>query len=101
MSLSLAVEAAACTSRDVEPDDPLVDVLSEVAQKRVAYHVGRLIDERGWPVSKVARRGGITNQTVISVRNAATNPTVKTLALLAHAFEVDVGELLKPTPEDG
>lgn len=94
--LRLVPAAPACTSLDVEPNDPLVDEVSQAAQQRVAHHLNRLLDETGWTATKVARLSGITNQTIASIRNAATNPTVKTLALLAHAFKVDVGEFLKP-----
>lgn len=86
-------------------DEPNFDALR--------LHLARLRHERGWSYDELAARSGIGRSTLVTLESGssrrnpdkpATTGTLLTWYRIARAFEVDLGELVRPlylgTPPD-
>lgn len=66
----------------------LDDLYANLAEIRVRRGIGRPVTYR-----EIAERSGLTERTVIAVIKERTAPSPETLALLASALQVPVGDL--------
>lgn len=78
-------------------DEPNFDALR--------LHLARLRHERGWSYDELAARSGVGRSTIVSLESGrsrrnpekpATTGTLLTWYRIARAFEVDLGDLLRP-----
>ncbi|WP_420751328.1 helix-turn-helix domain-containing protein [Rhodococcus sp. O3] len=60
----------------------------------VARNVRRYRQERGLSLAELARRSGLSKQTLSKVEQGVGNPTVETLALLGAALDIPARRLL-------
>ncbi|WP_158839955.1 helix-turn-helix domain-containing protein [Saccharothrix deserti] len=60
----------------------------------VARNVRRFRQERGLSLGELARRSGLSKQTLSKIEQGVGNPTVETLSLLGSALDVSVRRLL-------
>src|ERR1700734_2411926 len=60
----------------------------------VARNVRRLLRDRGYSLSELARRAGLAKQTLSAIEGGQANPTVLTLTTIATALGVPVAHLL-------
>ncbi|EOM78542.1 helix-turn-helix domain-containing protein [Rhodococcus rhodnii] len=60
----------------------------------VARNVRRYRQERGLSLAELARRSGLSKQTLSKVEQGVGNPTVETLTLLGSALEIPARRLL-------
>ena len=60
----------------------------------VALNIRRFRLERGMSIGELARRSGISKQTLSKVEQGVGNPTIETLAALADALDVTTRRLL-------
>ncbi|TMR89439.1 helix-turn-helix domain-containing protein [Nonomuraea basaltis] len=60
----------------------------------VARNVRRLRRERGFSIGELARRSGVSKQTLSKVEQGDGNPTVETLSALCKALDVALRQLL-------
>jgi transcriptional regulator with XRE-family HTH domain len=60
----------------------------------VARNVRRFRHERGYSLSELARRAGLSKQTLSSIEAGQANPTVLTLTEIASALRIQVAYLL-------
>ncbi|MGQ4618840.1 helix-turn-helix domain-containing protein [Nocardia sp. R7R-8] len=60
----------------------------------VARNVRRYRQERGMSLGELARRSGLSKQTLSKIEQGMGNPTVETLALLGGALDVSARRLL-------
>lgn len=67
-------------------------------QATLAANLRRLRIARHLSLSELARATGMSKATLSSIENARANPTVETLASLAGALRVEIGELLEELP---
>lgn len=70
------------------------DSKSSEMNQLVARNVRRYRHERGLSLGELARRSGLSKQTLSKVEQGSGNPTVETLAQLGAALEVPVRRLL-------
>ncbi|WP_223760815.1 helix-turn-helix transcriptional regulator [Myxococcus sp. RHSTA-1-4] len=66
-------------------------------QRRLAAAVRRLREQKGWTQEEAAHRCGMTVRVFQRMEGEEVNVTFTSLARLCEGFEVDVGELLKPS----
>lgn len=68
-------------------------------------HLARLRHERGWSYDELAARSGVGRSTLVTLENGkprrnpgrpATSGTLATWFRIAQAFDVELGELLRP-----
>ena len=81
--------------------DKLNDTFSMLAsrpQDVLAANLRRLRIARRLSLSELARATGMSKATLSSVESGRSNPTVETLAALAAALRVSLGELLEEPP---
>jgi transcriptional regulator with XRE-family HTH domain len=81
--------------------DKLNDTFSMLAprpQDLLAANLRRLRIARRLSLSELARATGMSKATLSSVESGRSNPTVETLAALAGALRVSLGELLEEPP---
>lgn len=64
------------------------------ANQLVARNVRRYRQERGLSLAELARRSGLSKQTLSKVEQGVGNPTVETLALLGTALDMPARRLL-------
>lgn len=78
-------------------DEPNFDALR--------LHLARLRHERGWSYDELAARTGVGRSTLVTLENghprrnperAATTGTLRTWYWIAKAFDIDMGELVRP-----
>ena len=69
-----------------------------VVQQLLAANLRRLRIARHLSLSELARATGISKATLSSIESGSSNPTVETLAALAGALRVSLGELLEELP---
>ncbi|MBW1639563.1 helix-turn-helix transcriptional regulator [Microbacterium resistens] len=71
-------------------------------------HLARLRHERGWSYDELAARSGVGRSTLVTLENGkprrnpdipATTGTLATWFRLAQAFDVDLGDLVRPLYE--
>jgi transcriptional regulator with XRE-family HTH domain len=74
------------------------DRTAPVVQDTLAANLRRLRIARHLSLSELARATSISKATLSSIENARANPTIDTLAALAHALRVTLGELLEELP---
>jgi transcriptional regulator with XRE-family HTH domain len=67
-------------------------------QEVLAANLRRLRIARHLSLSELARATGMSKATLSGIENARANPTVETLAALASALCVSIGELLEELP---
>ena len=67
-------------------------------QETLAANLRRLRIARHLSLSELARATSISKATLSSVENARANPTIETLAALASALRIPLGELLEELP---
>ena len=70
----------------------------QAVQGVLAANLRRLRIARHLSLSELARATGISKATLSSIENGRANPTVDTLAGLAGALRVSIGELLEQLP---
>ncbi|MBZ4423394.1 helix-turn-helix domain-containing protein [Myxococcus sp. RHST-1-4] len=63
----------------------------------MAAAVRRLREQKGWTQEEAAHRCGMTVRVFQRMEGEEVNVTFTSLARLCEGFEVDVGELLKPS----
>lgn len=83
--------------------DKLNDMFSMLAprpQEVLAANLRRLRIARRLSLSELARATGMSKATLSSVESGRSNPTIDTLAGLADALRVSLGELLEEPPLD-
>ena len=76
----------------------LADQQSRPIQQILAANLRRLRIARHLSLSELARAMGISKATLSGVENGRSNPTIDTLAGLAGALRVSIGELLEELP---
>ena len=76
----------------------LADQPSRPIQQILAANLRRLRIARHLSLSELARAMGISKATLSGVENGRSNPTIDTLAALAGALRVSIGELLEELP---
>ncbi len=64
-------------------------------QELLAANLRRLRIARHLSLSELARATGMSKATLSGIENARANPTIETLAMLADALRVSIGELLE------
>src|SRR3954452_4268606 len=69
-----------------------------VLQAQLAANLRRLRIARHLSLSELARATAMSKATLSGIENGRANPTVETLAALAGALRVPVGELLAEPP---
>jgi transcriptional regulator with XRE-family HTH domain len=67
-------------------------------QLLLAANLRRMRIARHLSLSGLAREMGVSKATLSGIENGRSNPTVETLAGLAHALGVSIGELLQQPP---
>jgi transcriptional regulator with XRE-family HTH domain len=75
-------------------------MLAPRPQEVLAANLRRLRIARRLSLSELARGTGMSKATLSSVESGRSNPTVETLASLAAALRVSLGELLEEPPLD-
>jgi transcriptional regulator with XRE-family HTH domain len=73
-------------------------MLAPRPQEVLATNLRRLRIARRLSLSELARATGMSKATLSSVESGRSNPTVETLAALAAALRVSLGELLEEPP---
>jgi len=73
-------------------------MLAPRPQEVLATNLRRLRIARRLSLSELARATGMSKATLSSVESGRSNPTVETLAALASALRVSLGELLEEPP---
>ena len=63
--------------------------------RHVARSIEKLRSKRQMSMTEVAKRAGLSRTMVRFVERGIRNPTLATLLRLAHAFEIDVCEIIK------
>ncbi|TNM37410.1 helix-turn-helix transcriptional regulator [Nocardioides albidus] len=53
-------------------------------------------NERGWTYEVLEERSGVTRRTLISIETGETRGSLDTWFRIAQAFEMDLGDLLRP-----
>jgi transcriptional regulator with XRE-family HTH domain len=76
----------------------IADETSDTVQQVLAANLRRLRIARHLSLSALARATGISKATLSGVENRRSNPTVDTLAALAGALGVSLGELIERAP---
>jgi len=71
----------------------------ESIQSRLATNLRRLRIARHLSLSELARATAVSKATLSGIENGRANPTIETLAGLAAALRVSLGELLEELPE--
>jgi transcriptional regulator with XRE-family HTH domain len=71
---------------------------SPIVQQILAANLRRLRIARHLSLSELARGTSISKATLSSIESGSSNPTVETLAALAGALRVGLGELLEEPP---
>jgi len=81
-------------------NDPFYMIHANGSQLRdlLAANLRRLRIARHLSLSELARATGMSKATLSGIENARANPTVETLAALAGALQVSIGELLEELP---
>ncbi len=69
--------------------------MSEVTLQRLAKRVRELRSERGMTLQDVARLTGLSKGLLSKVENGVVSPPIATLAKLAEALEVPIGEFFE------
>ena len=67
-------------------------------QESLGHRLRLMRVERGLSLREAARRAGVVKETISDIERGHTHPYDVTLAKLAKAYEVPVGELLEPVP---
>jgi transcriptional regulator with XRE-family HTH domain len=75
-------------------------MLAPRPQEVLAANLRRLRIARRVSLSELARATGMSKATLSSVESGRSNPTIETLAALAAALRVSLGELLEEPPLD-
>jgi len=78
----------------------ITDATSPRPQDILAANLRRLRIARRVSLSELARATGMSKATLSSVESGRSNPTIDTLAALAEALRVSLGELLEEPPLD-
>jgi transcriptional regulator with XRE-family HTH domain len=73
------------------------DRKSSEIQRVLAANLRRMRIARHLSLSGLAREMGVSKATLSGIENGRANPTVETLAGLAHALRCSIGELLQET----
>src|SRR5689334_22735036 len=73
-------------------------MLAPRPQDVLAANLRRMRIARRLSLSELARATGMSKATLSSVESGRSNPTVETLAALASALRVSLGELLEEPP---
>jgi transcriptional regulator with XRE-family HTH domain len=73
-------------------------MLAPSPQEVLAANLRRLRIARRLSLSELARATGMSKATLSSVESGRSNPTIETLAALAGALRVSLGELLEEPP---
>jgi transcriptional regulator with XRE-family HTH domain len=76
----------------------VVDGTAPVIQETLAANLRRLRIARHLSLSELARATSSSKATLSAIENARANPTIDTLAALASALRVPLGELLEELP---
>lgn len=78
-------------------------MLSDKARKQYCQRIAdRLKDarlQRGFSMTEVAVRAGLSQQMVSYVERGLRSPTLETLVRLADAIEIELGELFAPSKD--
>jgi len=61
----------------------------------LADNVLRLRLEKGWSQSELAKRAGTKQSNISRLEDGISNPTLKFIAKLSEALDVDIAELMK------
>lgn len=61
---------------------------------QVSNRLGVLLDRKGWSISELAARMGVSRQYVHQILSGKQNVTLKKLAEICHALQVDPASLL-------
>jgi transcriptional regulator with XRE-family HTH domain len=79
-------------------DEAARDADRDSVQSLLATNLRRLRIARHLSLSELARATGMSKATLSSIENGRANPTVDTLANLAGALRISLGELLQELP---
>ena len=63
--------------------------------RHVASNLEKLRSKRQMSMTELAKRAGLSRTMIRFVEQGVRNPTLATLLRLAHAFEIDVCEIIK------
>ena len=80
--------------RPVKNDDMYIKSDGTSETELVARNVRRYRQERAMSLGELARRSGLSKQTLSKIEQGAGNPTVETLSLLGAALDVPARRLL-------
>jgi transcriptional regulator with XRE-family HTH domain len=76
----------------------LDEAVRDSVQSLLATNLRRLRIARHLSLSELARATGMSKATLSSIENGRANPTVDTLASLARALRISLGELVQDLP---
>lgn len=68
----------------------------EPAFDALRHSLSRLRAERGWSYDTLADASGVSRRTLISIETGKTRGSLESWFHIAGAFEVELGELLRP-----
>ena len=67
-----------------------------MSNNKIGSNFKKLRAQKGYSLEKVARLAEISLNTVVRLESGVNkNPTIKTLTRIAHALDVNVGDLIK------
>ena len=64
----------------------------------VAVNLGRIRRKAGWTQTELARRVGTSQPRIAEIEGAQSNPTLRTLARIAYALDVNLSVLVADNP---
>jgi transcriptional regulator with XRE-family HTH domain len=83
----------------------MVSPVEEPDFDALRIHLGRLRHERGWSYDELAARSGVGRATLVALESGrprrnpgkpATTGTLATWFRIAQAFDIDLGDLVRP-----
>ena len=67
-----------------------------MSNNKIGSNFKKLRAQKGYSLEKVARLAELSLNTVVRLESGVNkNPTIKTLTRIAHALDVNVGDLIK------
>ena len=73
---------------------PLPDRELDTDFVNVAVNLGRIRRRTGWTQTELAKRVGTSQPRIAEIEGAQSNPTLRTLARIAHALGVTISALV-------
>ncbi|MCZ6674318.1 MAG: helix-turn-helix domain-containing protein [Verrucomicrobia bacterium] len=79
------------------PRSPSAEVLhpAESINRHLGARVKRLRSDKGWSLEMLANSSGVSRSMLSQIEREQANPTLAVTLRIAHAFAMDLGELVK------